>query len=170
MDGIVLELQTSIGEAYAVRASVGCGGWARVPWIAVAAPQQSTQHGLYLQLLFAADMSAAHLCLGQGTSKLKAALGQLAAGAHLAEVGRYVRRRCAELELLDVEPAGELLDGADYPPAPERAELAKERDGDLLQAEHELGCVALPAERLQVRMRMQMMRGCGYMRECEMKI
>ena len=100
MDGIVLELQTSIGEAYAVRASVGCGGWARVPWIAVAAPQQSTQHGLYLQLLFAADMSAAHLCLGQGTSKLKAALGQLAAGAHLAEVGRYVRRRCAELELL----------------------------------------------------------------------
>jgi len=89
MDGIVLELQTSIGEAYAVRASVGCGGWARVPWIAVAAPQQSTQHGLYLQLLFAADMSAAHLCLGQ-----------LAAGAHLAEVGRYVRRRCAELELL----------------------------------------------------------------------
>jgi len=81
-----------------------------------------------------------------------------------------VRARHEQLELLDVEPAGELLDGADYPPAPERAELAEERDGDLLQAEHELRRVALPAERLQVRMRMQMMRGCGYMRECEMKL
>ena len=36
-----------------------------VPWLVVASPRESTQHGLYLQYLFSADSSAVYLCLGQ---------------------------------------------------------------------------------------------------------
>ena len=66
---------------------MGCGGWAKVPWLAVSHPSESTQAGLYLQYLFCADCSALYLCLGQGTSSHKKALGQAAANAHLAQVG-----------------------------------------------------------------------------------
>lgn len=39
MDGIVLELQRSIGDRFVVRASIGCGGWAKIPWIAISDPE-----------------------------------------------------------------------------------------------------------------------------------
>ena len=47
---VELGLQQSVGEQYAVRSSMGCGGWASVPWLAVSHPSESTQHGLYLQV------------------------------------------------------------------------------------------------------------------------
>jgi len=97
LDSVELGLQRSVGETYAVRSSMGCGGWAKVPWIAVSHPTESTQHGLYLQYLFRADMSGVYLCLGQGTTKLKAAFGQSAANQHLAHVGEFVRAKCKTL-------------------------------------------------------------------------
>lgn len=33
-------LQQSVGEQYAVRSSMGCGGWASVPWLAVSHPYE----------------------------------------------------------------------------------------------------------------------------------
>jgi hypothetical protein len=68
LDAVELGLQKNLGERYAVRSSMGCGGWAKVPWLAVSDPSETTQHGLYLQYLFRADMSAVYLCLGQGAS------------------------------------------------------------------------------------------------------
>ena len=97
LDSIELGLQRNIGERFAVRSSCGCGGWAKVPWIAVSDPSESTQHGLYLQYLFRSDMSAVYLCLGQGTSKLKTAFGPQAANRHLAHVGEFVREKCRDM-------------------------------------------------------------------------
>ena len=97
LDSVELGLQQSVGEQYAVRSSMGCGGWASVPWLAVSHPSESTQHGLYLQYLFRSDMSGVYLCLGQGTSKLKAAFGAQAASEHLAMVGDFVRARFTAL-------------------------------------------------------------------------
>ena len=97
LDSIELGLQRNVGEEFAVRSSCGCGGWAKVPWIAVSDPSESTQAGLYLQYLFRADMSAVYLCLGQGTSKLKAAFGNQAALRHMAHVSQFVRTKCNEL-------------------------------------------------------------------------
>jgi hypothetical protein len=42
-------------------------------------------------------MSCAFLCLGQGTARLKAALGQAAAASFLAQAAERVRRQCASL-------------------------------------------------------------------------
>ena len=111
LDSVELGLQRSVGELYAVRSSMGCGGWAKVPWIAVSHPTESTQHGLYLQYLFRADMSGVYLCLGQGTTKLKAAFGQTAANQHLAHVGEFVRAKCKELLGEDGGAAGFDLTG-----------------------------------------------------------
>ena len=70
-----VHLQAEVGDRFVVRSSCGCGGWARVPWLVVSDPGESTQHGLYLQYLFAADMSAVYLSLGQGTTRLRTAFG-----------------------------------------------------------------------------------------------
>ena len=42
-------------------------------------------------------MSGVYLCLGQGTSKLKAAFGATEASEHLATVGAFVRERFTAL-------------------------------------------------------------------------
>ena len=76
---------------------MGCGGWAKVPWLAVSDTSESTQHGLYLQYLIRADCTAVHFCLGQGTTKLKKLFGGAAASRHLRHVGEYVRKRCRTL-------------------------------------------------------------------------
>ena len=97
MEAVELGLQQTIGEKWAVRTSMGCGGWARVPWVAVSHPTENTQHGLYLQFLFRADMTGVYLCLGQGTMKLKQAFGSAEAYAHLQAVGSVVREKCKDL-------------------------------------------------------------------------
>ena len=95
VDAIELGLQQNLGVEFVVRSSLGCGGWARVPWVAVSVPTETTQHGLYVQLLCAADMSGVWLCLGQGTTKLEKAYGKAAATAQLQRVGGFVREVCA---------------------------------------------------------------------------
>jgi predicted ATPase len=71
-------LQQALLDAKAVRrhphllvtGSIGKGRWASVPWAALLDRRLTTsaQSGLYVSYLFAADMSAVHLCLGFGTS------------------------------------------------------------------------------------------------------
>ena len=97
MGRVELYVQRELGAAYAVRSSMGCGGWAKVPWLAVSDTSESTQHGLYLQYLIRADCTAVHFCLGQGTTKLKKLFGGAAASRHLRHVGEYVRKRCRTL-------------------------------------------------------------------------
>ena len=129
MESIELGLQRNVGEAFAVRSSCGCGGWAKVPWIAVSDPLESTQAGLYMQYLFRADMSAVYLCLGQGTSKLKAVLGSSAALRHLEHVANFVRSKFSELTT-----AGE-LEGWDT-----NGEIDLRADGGLA-GDYEKACI-----------------------------
>lgn len=68
-------LQEHLPPQLEVRSSVGRGGWAKVPWLVIASPRESTSHGLFVQLLWRADATAVYLSLGQGTTKLRAALG-----------------------------------------------------------------------------------------------
>ena len=88
-EAVELGLQQTSAKV-AVRTSMGCGGWARVPWVAVSHPTENAQHGLYLQFLFRADMTGVYLCLGQGTMKLKQAFGSAEAYA-----SRRWARSCA---------------------------------------------------------------------------
>ena len=108
---------------------MGCGGWAKVPWIAVSDPSESTQHGLYLQFLFRADSSACYLCLGQGTTLLKKAFGTQRAAQHIEMVGEYVKRKCRELLGDD---SGIKLDG----------QIELRGGGGGLAADYEKACVA----------------------------
>jgi len=138
MEGISLDLQRSIGERYVVRSSMGCGSWARVPWIAVSDPSETTQHGLYIQILFAQDMSCVYVCLGQGTFRLKTAFGAETAMAHLSSVCELVRARVSAL--LPPDHPFDLSGGID---------LKADRGG--LAAEYERGAIVtlrLPAEDL----------------------
>jgi hypothetical protein len=104
-------LQAAVGGGVVVRSSMGCGRWAFVPWLVVADPGESTQHGLYIQYLFAPNCSSLYLCLGQGTSKLKMAFGQAAAARHLQLVAAFVRRKCREMLEPELQRAGFDLDG-----------------------------------------------------------
>ena len=131
LDSVELGLQRNIGAKYAVRSSMGCGGWAKVPWLAVSDPSESTQHGLYLQYLFRADMSAVYLCLGQGTSLLKKAFGNSAAARHLSHVGEFVRGKVKELLGDAVHASGLDLDGG----------IALHSGSQGLGADYEKGCV-----------------------------
>ncbi|WP_423813232.1 MrcB family domain-containing protein [Psychrobacter sp. 219-2-C] len=60
-------------EKYKVKASVGQGQWADVPWIAVfdKSITQSATEGYYIVYLFRADMSGVYLSLNQGWTYFK---------------------------------------------------------------------------------------------------
>ena len=97
LEGVELTVQAALGHKYTVRSSIGCGKWARIPWVAMHEPQQTTQSGLFLQYLMRTDASGVYLCLGQGTAKLRAAAGPVAANTHMARMGAYARERCIKL-------------------------------------------------------------------------
>ena len=70
----ILENTISIdSEKYKVKASVGQGQWADVPWIAVfdKSITQSATEGYYIVYLFRADMSGVYLSLNQGWTYFK---------------------------------------------------------------------------------------------------
>ena len=75
----------------AVRSSMGCGRWALVPWIVVAPPEQSLQHGIIVQFLFRADGSGVYLCLGLSTSKLRQIFGPESAKRYMRQVAGLIR-------------------------------------------------------------------------------
>ena len=97
IDGIELTVQSALGSSIVVKSSIGCGKWARVPWLSMNAPNESTQQGLYLQYLMRADSTGFYLCLCHGTTRLRAAAGPVAANTHMARVGSYIRERCSRL-------------------------------------------------------------------------
>merc|ERR1719424_1412270 len=76
---------------------MGAGKWARIPWLSIIEPNQTTQSGLFIQYLVRADVSGVYLCLGQGTQKLRAAAGPSVQQTHFNTIANYVRRRCHAL-------------------------------------------------------------------------
>lgn len=78
-----------------VKASVGQGNWATVPWIALLDQRvtDSTQHGVYLVYLFRADMTGVYATFNQGVTKIRKSLGWTAAKGKLLEVAQGQRAR-----------------------------------------------------------------------------
>mmetsp|Transcript_46978 Transcript_46978/g.109578 ORF Transcript_46978/g.109578 Transcript_46978/m.109578 type:complete len:2415 (-) Transcript_46978:291-7535(-) len=114
LDRTELGLQLALGDGYSVRSSMGKGGWARVPWLCVSDPSESSlQHGLHVQILFRADMSGIYLTLGQSIAKLKAAFGPTAAHKHLEHVSRFVKTMVTDEKLLKLSSGFDLEEPLD---------------------------------------------------------
>lgn len=92
----------------AVKASVGLGNWAGVPWVAFLDRRvtSSTQSGVYPVLLFKEDMSGVYLTVAQGTQLMK----QQGRQFMLAELGRAAAR-VRELITPDLLARGFASDG-----------------------------------------------------------
>lgn len=82
------QFQTIIKDAiqakypnFIVKASVGAGNWANVPWLSILDPEvtTTTQDGIYPVYLFKADGTGFYLSLNQGTTKPERTLGREAA-------------------------------------------------------------------------------------------
>ena len=57
-------------DSFEIKASVGAGNWANVPWLSILNPKitTTTQDGIYPVYLFNADGSGFYLSLNQGTT------------------------------------------------------------------------------------------------------
>jgi len=77
----VASIVSEFDSTYTVKASVGAGAWASVPWLSVLNPviTKSTQDGIYPVYLFKADGSGFYLSLNQGTTTPIKDLGRVVA-------------------------------------------------------------------------------------------
>ncbi|QCG48818.1 MrcB family domain-containing protein [Aeromonas schubertii] len=66
----VASIATQFNNSLKIKASVGAGNWANVPWISILDPRltETTQSGIYPVYLFCADGSGFYLSLNQGTT------------------------------------------------------------------------------------------------------
>jgi hypothetical protein len=94
-----------------VKASIGQGNWAKVPWIAFLDPRQTdtTQRGVYVVLLFRQDGSGVYATLNQGVTAPQSELGPAAGLEQLRERARTIRARP---ETRDLERLGFQTDDA----------------------------------------------------------
>lgn len=85
-----------------VRASIGMGNWAVVPWIAILDTRETTttRKGVYVILLFRADMTGFYVTLNQGIAQPMEHLGRSAARTALRERAAAIRERFPELSTL----------------------------------------------------------------------
>ena len=137
-----LQIRESIGnDRYVVEGSPGQGNWAEVPWIAVFDPTVTTSatRGYYVVYLFAKDMTAVYLCLGQGTTAVREEFG--------AQTHEELRRLAALMRARLPEAVGVFADTAialggstrlaiDYEPAvalSKRYDLGSLPEEDVLQ-------------------------------------
>lgn len=82
-----------------VVSSAGRGGWARIPWVGFLDARETftAQQGVYVVLLFRADMSGIYLALNQGIDRPKEDSGINPARAALRQRAEAIRRRLPEL-------------------------------------------------------------------------
>ena len=77
-DDAAKSIADAVGEeGYIYKGSPGQGIWADVPWIAVFDPAvtSTATREYYVVYLFSADMQRVHLCLAQGTTKVREDFG-----------------------------------------------------------------------------------------------
>ena len=72
------ELVQDINPNIKVKKSVGMGNWATIPWISFLDSRETktTQDGMYVVILFRADMSGFYICLSHGVTKPKEKFGK----------------------------------------------------------------------------------------------
>ena len=82
-----------------VKWSLGKGGWANVPWIALLNRNvtTSTEKGLYVVFLVAQDLSSVYLTLNQGITDLVNELGKKAAARSLTDQSEAYQQRLRHL-------------------------------------------------------------------------
>ena len=80
-DNIIEPLESmarSINPNIKVKKSIGMGNWATIPWISFLDNRETgtTQDGMYVVILFRADMSGFYICLSHGVTKPKEKFGK----------------------------------------------------------------------------------------------
>lgn len=105
-----LETYVSNRLTLKIKWSVGKGGWARVPWIALPDEREtrSTRHGVYPVYLFREDLSGVYIALNQGIGVLKAEQGAPKSKRVLRERAEQLRRDSPALQ--DLKNAGFSID------------------------------------------------------------
>jgi len=93
-----------------VRVSIGMGNWAAVPWVALLDMTETTttRKGVYVILLFRADMSGFYVTLNQGITQPTGLLGRSAARLALRQRAAIIRGRFPELQPLGFDVASPL--------------------------------------------------------------
>ncbi len=109
-------LQAEVTELKPVRSrdslrvtwSMGQGGWAKVPWLAVLDEQENcsfrgqstltTGRGVYAIYLFREDMSGLYFTLNQGVSELRRTYGRARWKNVVREKSKEIRTHCAALK------------------------------------------------------------------------
>jgi hypothetical protein len=86
---------------FIIKASMGMGNWAKVPWIAVMDPEEtrSTQSGIYCVYLFREDLTGVYLTLNQGVTQPKRIHGTREGRRVLKKLAAEARDHCQELEV-----------------------------------------------------------------------
>ena len=83
-----------------VKASMGQGNWATIPWISLLDTRETstTQRGVYCVYLFREDMSGVYLALAQGVTEPKEQYGNVAqAREYLRANAEKLRQHCENL-------------------------------------------------------------------------
>ncbi|WP_306519901.1 DUF3578 domain-containing protein [Rheinheimera sp.] len=89
----------SCAPSFLVKASVGNGRWADVPWVSILNPEitSTTQDGIYPVYLFSADGSGFYLSLNQGTTAPTSNLGKKEAGTRAEKIKSILLNSIPEL-------------------------------------------------------------------------
>lgn len=97
--GFVENITNKHGNTLQVRASVGAGNWANIPWISILDNRitNTTQSGIYPVYLFCADGSGFYLSLNQGTSAPTKNLGKEEANKQALTLKSLLLQKIPEL-------------------------------------------------------------------------
>ena len=109
-------------QSYIIKASVGAGNWANVPWLCILNPKLSDtpQDGINPVYLFRADGLGFYLSLNQGTAEPKKRLGKVEAEKRAQLIKKYLLSKFPELkdwgeQIIDLN--ADTLLGKSYEPA-----------------------------------------------------
>lgn len=87
-------------DSFEIKASVGAGNWANVPWLSILNPKitSTTQDGIYPVYLFNADGSGFYLSLNQGTTTPTKNLGKRGAEERAADIKQILLSQFPKLK------------------------------------------------------------------------
>lgn len=92
-------------DSFEIKASVGAGNWANVPWLSILNPKitTTTQDGIYPVYLFNADGSGFYLSLNQGTTIPTKNLGKKRAEKRSGDIKRILLSQFPRLKTWGVQ-------------------------------------------------------------------
>lgn len=95
----IVDIVGAFDPLYEVKASVGAGNWASVPWLSILNPNMTTttQDGIYPVYLFKADGTGFYLSLSQGTTLPAKKLGKRVAERQADEIKENVLKKVPDL-------------------------------------------------------------------------